>query len=241
MPSTPVNDHTQEFEQLAGLSALDILEGEELVRFEQHALQCERCRLMVQLDRQALALAAPEMDPSPDFKQRLLQRAAQELETRGGTPALTIEPPQPAVREPIQLRRAANMRPFWRRPPVLSALAAVLVVALVSAGAISYENQVVASFALSGSTSGTAVVKIHRSGAAELEMIGVAAPPAGLLYEAWVIPRDGKPIPAGVTDSGEAHIPLNNLSSGSTVAITQERSRVDAPTGQPLLAVTVQL
>jgi hypothetical protein len=30
MASTPVDDHTEEFEQLAGLAALDILVGDEL-------------------------------------------------------------------------------------------------------------------------------------------------------------------------------------------------------------------
>src|ERR671933_1127248 len=79
MPPTPVDDHTDEFEQLAGLSALDVLEGDELARFERHAAGCERCRLMERLDREALARAAPEMDPSPDFKARLMERAAQEL------------------------------------------------------------------------------------------------------------------------------------------------------------------
>ena len=79
MPPTPVDDHTEEFEQLAGLQALEVLEGEELRRFEEHAARCERCRLMVRLDREALALAVPEMDPSPDFKARLMERAAAEL------------------------------------------------------------------------------------------------------------------------------------------------------------------
>src|SRR5689334_5574486 len=82
MSPTPVDDHTEEFEQLAGLSALDVLEGEERERFEAHAGHCERCRVMVRLDREALALAAPEMEPSPDFKARLMQRAAQELAER---------------------------------------------------------------------------------------------------------------------------------------------------------------
>ncbi len=78
-PPPPVDDHTEEFEQLAGLAALDVLEGDDQGRFEAHAAHCERCRLMVQLDREALARAAPEMDPSPDFKTRLMQRAAAEL------------------------------------------------------------------------------------------------------------------------------------------------------------------
>ena len=240
MPPSPVDEHTEEFEQLAGLSALDVLEGDEHARFEQHAATCERCRLMVRVDRETLALAAPEMDPSPDFKARLMQRATREL---GNEQAAVLEQPlSQATPEPSPqpLRRPPNVLPFWRRTPWASALAAVLVIGLVTAGGYAYENQVVASYALTGGLSGTAVVNVRRSGAAELDMSGVQDPPTGYLYEAWIIPPNSQPIAAGVTPTGEARLPLNGVSTGTTVAVTQERSRVDAPTSAPLLAVVVQ-
>src|SRR5579862_8981942 len=128
MPPPPVDDHTEEFEQLAGLQALEVLDGEDLQHFEQHAAHCARCRMMVRLDREALALAAPEMEPSPDFKARLLERAAQEL----------AEPVEP-VREDVA-PQAPNVVPFRRRAPWASVLAAVLVLGLVTAGGYAYEN-----------------------------------------------------------------------------------------------------
>jgi hypothetical protein len=83
MSATPIAaDHSEEFEQLAGLSALRVLDGDDQERFERHAAQCERCRLIVRSDRETLgnlSLAAPEMEPSPDFKRRLMDRAAAEL------------------------------------------------------------------------------------------------------------------------------------------------------------------
>src|SRR5690242_2659664 len=97
MPVTPVDEHSHDLEQLAGLSALDVLEGDELARFEQHAGHCPRCRLMVRLDREALArvaLTAPEMEPSADFKARVLRRGAEEL---GQSSTAT---PQSAPRSP---------------------------------------------------------------------------------------------------------------------------------------------
>jgi hypothetical protein len=233
MPTTPVDDHTDEFEQLAGLVALDILEGEELSRFEQHAATCQRCRVMVQLDREALARATPEMDPSPDFKQRLLQRATLEL-------AATAPPVQEPV-EPVPLRPAPNVVPLWRRSPWASALAAILVVALVSAGAFTYQNQVIARYQLQGTLSGSAVIEVRRSGTAELNVRGLTSPPPGFLYEAWIIPAGAQPIPAGVITSGDAQLPLEGISSGATIALTQEISRVDAPTSAPLMATVVRL
>lgn len=231
MPTTPVDDHTEEFEQLAGLAALDVLEGAELARFEQHSAHCERCRLMVRGDREALAHLAPELDPSPGFKERLLQRAATELETQRPAP------------EPVPLRQPPNVSqfPWWRRQRWATALAAVLLVALVSAGAFSYENQVIASYPLTGTVAGSVVVNVRRSGAAELQLRGVQNPQPGFLYEAWIIPQGAQPIPAGTTSTGDATLSLSNVPNGATIAITLETAPVQAPTSTPILATQVAL
>ena len=235
MSATPVDGHSEEFEQLAGLAALDVLEGDELSRFERHAAQCERCQVMVRLDREALAavsLVAAPMDPSPDFKARLMRRAASEL--AASTPIREMP-------EPVPIRpRPPNVIPLWRRSPWISALAAVLVVGLVSFGAYSYENQPVATYELSGSAPGKAIVIVRRSGMAELVMDGVPDPEPGFLYEAWIIPQGGKPVAAGTTTRGNAEVPLPGNVRGSTVAITKERSRVDEPTLPVLMATEVQ-
>jgi hypothetical protein len=188
---------------------------------------------MVQLDQEALALSAPEMDPSPDFKARLMQRAAAEL----AAASPTAEPP-PANVTPI--RPPANVVPFQSRSPWISAIAAVLVVGLVVAGAYSFQNQVVASYALSGTAGGSAVVNVRRSGATELNMSGVQNPPPGYVYEAWIIPPNGQPIAAGTTPTGTATLPLSQLADGTTVAVTQEQGSVNAPTSPPIMAVVVQ-
>ncbi len=237
MAATPVDDHTQEFEELAGLSALQVLEGEELERFERHAALCERCQVMVRLDREALAhvsLVAPEMDPSPHFKARLMQRAAQEL-------TAAAPPVEAERREPIPLRpRPSNVVSLWRRSPWVNALAAVLVLGIATAGAITYENQPIATVELRGDSSGSAVVVVRRNGSAELDMQGVPDPGPGFIYEAWIIPPGKDPVAAGTTATGQAKVPLEGDPRGSTVAITKERSRVDKPTPPVLLAGEVR-
>src|SRR4029077_21041143 len=103
MSHTPIDEHSEEFDQLAGLHALRALEGDELDRFEVQSAECERCQLMVRLDREALArvaLLAPAMDPSPDFKDRLMRRAAEELATLAAPASST--PPQPAPAAPVE-------------------------------------------------------------------------------------------------------------------------------------------
>ncbi|MDQ6670518.1 MAG: anti-sigma factor [Chloroflexota bacterium] len=235
MRNTPSDEHTDEFEQLAGLSALGVLEGDELALFEAHTTRCERCRLMVRLDREALArvsLAAPAMDPSPDFKERLMRRAADEL---AASAAPSVEG------QPTRLRpRPANVLPFYRRSPWMSALAAAFVVALVTAGAFAFENQTVATYPLTGSAPGSARVVVHRSGDAELDMDGVPNPDPGFVYEAWIIPPGAKPVAAGITSTGEAKLKLSGDLRGATVAITKEPGHVDAPTSDPLMLTVVQ-
>jgi anti-sigma-K factor RskA len=230
MPATPADDHTQELEQLAGLAALDLLEGDDLDRFEQHAAQCERCRVLVRLDREALARAAPAMDPSPGFKARLMQRAALEIpDAQSGAAEESVEALPP------------NVIPLWRRAPRwASALAALFVVGLIGLGGYAFQNQVVASYPLTGSLTGSAAVNMRRSGATELELRGLESPPPGFMYEAWVIPPGGKPVAAGVLSSGNATLPLAGVGDGSTVAITRERQQVDAPTETPPLSVVVR-
>ena len=211
------------------MAALQALEGDELSAFDQHARTCQRCQAIERADREAVALlglAAPEMDPSPGFKERLMQRAAAELAEHQAAP------------EPIPLR--PRVVPF-RRPAWVASLAAVLVIALAGAGTYSYMNQVVTSVPLAGSAPGQALVQVRRSGAATLQMRGLPAPQPGYVYEAWIIPPNQAPIPAGTTSSGQADLSLNGQVVGTTVAITVEQAPgVDAPTNlPPLLAAPV--
>ena len=71
-------------------------------------------------------------------------------------------------------------------------------------------------------------------------MSGVQNPPPGYVYEAWIIPPNGQPVAAGTTPTGTATLPLSQLSSGTTVAVTQEQRPVEAPTSAPIMAVVVQ-
>lgn len=225
----PAAGHTRDFEELAGLAALDVLEGDELARFQQHAETCQRCRAIERADRAAvtrLGLTAPEMEPSPGFKERLLERGRLEL----GQPE-----PQPAVAEP----RIIPFRPR-RRPAWLTSLAAVFVIALAGVGTYAYMNQVVASVALSGDGPGQAEVVVRRSGAATLEMRGLPNPQPGFVYEAWIIPPNQAPVAAGTTVSGQTDLPLNGSVGGNTVAITVEQAPgAGAPTSTPIFAAPV--
>lgn len=70
--------------------------------------------------------------------------------------------------------------------------------------------------------------------------------PAGKLYEMWMIPKNGKPLPAGLFQSennGSAmHIQRGavDLNSTGAVAVTVENERgADQPTSQPLIVAAL--
>jgi anti-sigma-K factor RskA len=65
------------------------------------------------------------------------------------------------------------------------------------------------------------------------------AAPAGRIYEAWVIPKGGKPKSAGLFDGGGSTTVVRlgeGVPRGSVVAATIERSGgADAPTQTPII------
>jgi anti-sigma-K factor RskA len=70
------------------------------------------------------------------------------------------------------------------------------------------------------------------------------APPQGKVYEMWIIPKGGKPAPAGLFSSNSSGSALHlynapaRLAETDTIAVTLEvAAGVAAPTSQPLIAV----
>jgi len=233
--STPGADHTPEQLELAGLYALRVLDDDERAEFELHLAGCTICQAAVAADRETvttLSLVAPEMEPSPGFKERLMRAAAAELEGEPA-PAQAPEPPPPA---PISV---------WRRRLLAQLLAAGLAVVVGAAallGVQGYRNQVVSTVPLQGAGPGSAVVLVRRSGAADLQLSGLDPLPPGKVYEAWVIPQGGQPIASGTSPTPDATLRLPDNFRGSVVAVTQENSPgASAPSQPPFLAAPVNL
>ena len=74
----PKRTHIREIEEEAALYALGALDPQEAGSFQKRlAAGCSLCRSAVEEFRGTVAilpLAAPEMTPSPDLRQRLMQR-----------------------------------------------------------------------------------------------------------------------------------------------------------------------
>jgi anti-sigma-K factor RskA len=212
-------EHVDELIPGYALHALDANDERIVVA---HLDECERCRVRLR-DYQgvtaALAHAAPPVEPPPQLRQRLLE--AIEPVVVAPTPAST---PQ--------------RRSWWPRVsavavPVLAAAVVVLAVWNISLRN-DLDNKTVRAVAPIGKVGSV----VSYSGG-RVALIGHLAPaPPGHVYEAWVIPDNGKgtPIAAGTFTGGPVHLTLtHDAGPGDVIAVTLEQGQGgSAPKGTPV-------
>jgi anti-sigma factor RsiW len=223
---------------LTAAYTLDALDSDDRGAYEAHLGACERCReeLATLADTAgALAWAVESPVPPDRLRERILEAAAAE---RGNVVPLPVRPW------------------LFRATAAAAAIAACAAVGFgVWAGTLSHSlnqersaraaeaqaMQIVADpasrkIALRG---GSGVVAVDPSGRAVLVVRRLPAAPAGMTYEAWVIPKGGNPKRAGIFDGGRSTtvVPLGEgVPPGSVVAATIEKSGgVDAPTQTPII------
>jgi anti-sigma-K factor RskA len=226
------------------LGALDPAE-EEAVRA--HVDGCATCREVATRLRRvvgALPLAADETGPPARLRGRVLA-AATGLGERM-PPTTVTRPRRPAPSPPIAIG-------FARRIPAY-ALVAVALVALLTglvAGQVAFRggpgpttSQVV-RFSLSGHAqmagAHASVVELRADGLALVDFRGLPALGQGRVYELWLVPGKGDPVPAGVfvPDAAGAKVVLvdRSLAPYAVMAVTDEPAPDGsvAPTQQPQL------
>ncbi|HEV8452372.1 MAG TPA: anti-sigma factor [Gaiellales bacterium] len=192
---------------LHGLDAAD----ERLVL--EHVETCERCRVQLremEAVAAALAFAAPQADPPPELRDRLLEAIDPEV-----VPSAPLEArPQPRAR-------------WWWWPRFSAVAVPVLGLAVIAL--------TVWNISLSGDVNDSAVRSVAPianvgdvvsfSGGQAAVVGGLKPAPAGHTYEAWVIPR-GQTVPqaAGTFAGGDdlSFTLTRNASVGDTIVITLE-------------------
>lgn len=222
--------------ELTAAYALDALDAEERATYEAHLAQCEHCRTELAGFGEAaaaLALAAPPAAPPPRLRAAILQAAAAERENVA----------------PLPMRRAWLVR-------ATTAAASVAACAAIGLGvwATTLSNQLsdqkaanaAAEILLDPSSHKTALrggsgtVAVEPSGRGVLLVHRLAAAPAGKTYEAWVIPRGGKPERAGLFKGGEPMTMVmlgRRVPPGAVVAATVEQAGgASQPTQTPMFS-----
>ena len=224
----------------AGSYVLHALPDDEYERFEAHLATCEDCRREVaelQVAADTLPLAAVQVSPPPELRDRIMAvvRSEAELLTAAESPAAAT-PPQRRER-----RRWWALRPL----PAVGLATAVLAVAVVAGVLVvggDDTHTVQAKVTLASTPDARASLEVKGS---EGKLTVRNFPPAGggRVYEAWRM-RDGKPVPAGlfrVGDNGGATLAIEEpLKSGDQVLVTVEPGGGSAePTSKPIVAAAV--
>lgn len=212
--------------ELSALYALDVLEGDERARYEQHLAECERCRRELStLGEASAALAYTAEGPSPpaELRSRILEQAHAELPNvvplrPGRSIAVSV-----AATLAVAAAAAAVALGIWAASlhhSLSSERAAVQVLSDPNARRVAVQG---ARGSLVVAPSGRAVLAVD-----------LPRPPRGKTYEAWVI--DGGVHRDRLFD-GRPAVLERHVGSGVTVKVTVEPSGgVDAPTTQPILS-----
>ena len=238
---------------LAELYALDAVTDAERAAIDHYissAPEAERGSFQerVRQARETLAktFTAEEEPPSDLFARIVAQLPAQgsepaTAEAPEGTPAAPLHQPAPST-DGDELAAARQRRDERRRPSGarrwLAGVAAAAVIALGGVGVGAYLadqndplNQVVRAddvreASVPVSAGGTATVLISSSrDAVVVKMNGVPAPPAGKVYQMWLIPKDGSaPVSQGLMDEAALSKPavVRGIASAAALGITVE-------------------
>jgi anti-sigma-K factor RskA len=220
-----------ELHELTAAYALDALEPDEARAYEAHLDTCPRCReelAGLAGTASALAYAAAGPQPPAELRGRILETARAER--------------QNVV--PLRARRPLRLTPLVG----IAAAAACLLVGL-GIWNLSLHRDLdhkSAIAAVLGDPRATHVALPNAAGQLVVSKKGVALianvkpAPKGKTYEAWMIPRGGKPVPAGTFDRGGAVLLHGTPSPGVTMAVTIEKHGGSAqPTTQPVVSMTL--
>ncbi len=233
----------EDLESLVAPWVLGALEPEEAETMRAHIDGCAACREVADRLRRvvgALPLSVDEVIPPARLRSRVLAAASS---MRPNAVAA------PAVRRP-GLRPTPTSPGLARRMPVY-AMAAVAVVALllgVIVGQVAVrpsQQAQVARFTLAGhqgmAGARATVIDLRSDGVALVDFTGLPSPGAGRVYEVWLIPPKGDPVPAAVfvPDGNGARVVLisRSVSGYAQMAVTNEAGPDGsaAPTQPPQL------
>lgn len=216
-----IRGHDESMLELAALRAIDALEPEEAAIIDRHLAECEECQAEYARSRAAGAALAfsTSTPPPPELRDRVLSRAV----------------------------KITRVRRWYQQTSWRAAVAAAVVVIAVGSWFGTHRQQPEQRWAahctaVAATDCGDVVAS---GGVLRLDARGLAAAPAGKVYQAWVIPPKQKPIPeptfsVDATGAGSVNIAAAPA-KGDIVAVTLEPAGGSKqPTSKPLLVATIE-
>jgi anti-sigma-K factor RskA len=192
-----------EYREDAGAWVLGALPRDEQERFTAHLPGCEVCRREVaelQMVADTLPLAAPQMAPPPELKERIMSVVRAEAPATAAAAAEPepeiehVTPPAPAPKE----RRRRWRLPSLALRPIPAAVAAAVLIAVGIGGGIvlsgndGSERTVEAQVVTPSAPAARASLTTSRDDRATLRVQDFPAPPSGRVYQVW-LKRPGRP------------------------------------------------
>lgn len=198
----------------------------------EHLASCERHPELADLlgVSTSLSLSAPEMEPPPALKSRIMSEVRGRVGSAGERPA-------------VERDRLSGILGFLRGPTFaygLSAVLAVLVVVL-SVWIAVLQSGDPDTYVLSGQSGASGRLLVSSDSVAVITASGLEPLPSGHTYQVWILDADGHPVHVGflgLTAEGEAVGTLvENVSGANAVAVTVEPvGGSEQPTTDPILS-----
>ena len=197
---------------LTAAYALDALDPDEAEAYERHLSQCEECReQLAELNGTAAVLAFGAVAPAPPTRLRASILDAAAAERTNVVPLL---------------------RRRWVARGLAVAAAAVACIAVGLAVSLSQSSR---------TRTVTAAVVLGPNRTATLHVSGLSAAPSGKTYEAWVIPAQHSPRPAGLFPGGPSSTVRlrGTVPNHAVVAVTVEPAGgSNLPTTKPIFSTS---
>jgi anti-sigma-K factor RskA len=233
----------------AGSYVLRALPDDEHERFEAHLSGCEGCRREVadlQMAADTLPLAAVQVGPPPELRERIMAVVRSEAELLTAAGARADEPEGVPARAP---RRRGWRWPVFSLRPLPAALAAgVLVAAGVVGGVVlsggSDTSTVTGTVRIASAPTARAALKLSDD-ASKLQVRHMPPPPSGKVYQVWLKRPNQDPAPTTAlfrTDangSADVEIQRGRLKGIEQVLVTAEPDGGSmAPTSDPVIVAS---
>ncbi len=211
--------HDESMLELAALRAIGALDADEAELIDRHMAECGQCRAeFARASAAGAALALGTATPPPAYlRERVLASA-------------------------VKIRR---LRPWYRRAQVQGAIAAAVVAVVAGSWILAHRTAPESRWAAHCTAQNADCGMVIASGGVlRLDVHGLPSPPAGKVYQAWIIPPKQEPLPEptfAVSPDGSGSVQMIAVpEKGDVVAVTVEPlGGSKAPTSKPILVATL--
>jgi anti-sigma-K factor RskA len=231
----------------AGSYVLHALPDDEHERFEAHLATCPDCRREVadlQVAADTLPLAAVQVGPPPELRDRIMTIVRSEAELLAAAGARADEPAAaPAAKPRTRRRWSLSLRPLPAAMAASALVAAGVIGGIVLTGA-DHTKTVTGTVQIASAPAARASLQLSDD-ATKLEVRRMPPPPAGKVYQVWLKRPNQDPAPTTAlfrTDrsgSADVEIQRGRLKGVDQVLVTAEPDGGSMkPTSAPVIVAS---